>query len=802
MTNPRLSLALVVGLSVAGCSWNLGGSEETAPPTIVSVDPPLGNNATDVRVTVLGTGFFRLLVRDLNSESGFRLDDTYRVTVGGQECRNVVRVDDEHLLATIPAGLPEGPHAVVVTSPALKQGMKEQAYYATTSEAPVLTDVTPPAAVNDAAQGVAVSGTGLRAGAQLFAAPGSVEVVDITTATPLADDPSGTQTALRKEVIVPAGLAPGPYTLAVKNPDGQRAQLQDVFRVVTPAQLQLQLTAPAQVSVGQTFSVTGALSNGGGSDAIDVALDPATVQGSGGATVGGASTPPSATVPAGGTGSLVLTAQATQAGTLSLSTRASGSNAHSLRPVASGAATTGQVVVQRATALAASLSVAPAATASVGQEILVTMQVQNTGEAQATAVTPSPLVLTGAGAATLVSGPTPASATIDGGASTTFRWQYTATVPGALAFSGSATGADGNSAQMVASAQASSSPTLVQTPAQLSVITFALPGTIARGQTFTALMVVANTGQAAATAVLPVPSPPALTATGGANAATSTSISPASIPGGGSATFTWQYAENGNDTGTIALVAAVAGTDANSGDRVQSAAATSNTASVQAGSDLRITSFDIPSALTTGQTFTASMTVQNFGGTTATNVLPTPNPPTLTASGGAGATTSSTVLPATIPPSGTATFVWSYTVTGAVTAAGGTIGLAAGATGVDATTGGTVNAANTPSNVAQVVAPSGLTITAFLAADLHLPRAGLHRHHAGDQQRRRHRAGRGAGPARPWTSPAAPGPPPPPASPRRTSPPETPPSSPGPTWRTGRGQARSSSRRAPAAPTR
>jgi len=41
MTTPRLTLALVVGMSVAGCSWNLGGSEETAPPTIANVDPPL-----------------------------------------------------------------------------------------------------------------------------------------------------------------------------------------------------------------------------------------------------------------------------------------------------------------------------------------------------------------------------------------------------------------------------------------------------------------------------------------------------------------------------------------------------------------------------------------------------------------------------------------------------------------------------------------------------------------------------------------------------------------------------------------
>ncbi|HEY8207443.1 MAG TPA: hypothetical protein VIG99_08185, partial [Myxococcaceae bacterium] len=709
MTTLRLTLALVVGLFVAGCSWPLGGSDETAPPTIASVDPPLGNNATDVRVTILGTGFFRLLVRDLNSETGFRLDDTYQVTVGGVPCRNVVRVDDGHLLATIPAGLAEGPHDVVAINPAQFQGLKEQGYYATSAEAPVLNDAAPRAAVNDAAQVVVASGTGLRSGAQLFAAAGTVEVVDVLTATAFADDPAGSQTATSKQVIVPAGLTPGPYTLAVKNPDGQRAQLSGVFQVVTPAQLQLALTAPAQVSVGQAFTVQGALTNGGGSDAESVTLDPATVTGTGGATVGATSTPPTTTVPAGGQGSVALTAQATQAGTLRISTRATGTNAFSLRALASAPTNTGDVLVQRATGLTATVSVSPAAFASVGQPLTVTMQVQNTGEATANAVTPSSLVLTGAGNATLVSGPSPASAaTLAGGSSTTFTWQYTASAPGALTFSGSASGADANSAQMAASASAPSTPVQVQTPAQLSIISFAVPGTIARGQTFTATMVVANIGEAAANAVLPVPSPPATTVTGGAAASTSTSISPVTIPGLGSATFTWTYAETGTDTGTIALVAAASGTDANSSVRVTSAAATSNTASVQAGSDLRIISFDIPSALTTGQTFSATMTVQNFGGTTAIGVLPSPNPPTLTATGGAGAATSSSVLPAVIPPSGTATFVWSYTATGT-----GTISFSTGASGTDATTGGAVNAPTTPSNLATVVTPSGLTITSF-----------------------------------------------------------------------------------------
>src|SRR6185369_17205013 len=109
-------------------------------------------------------------------------------------------------------------------------------------------------------------------------------------------------------------------------------------------------------------------------------------------------------------GALALTATATQAGTMSVSTHAGGTNQFSARMLQSATATTGQVLVQRAAALTATVSVTPGAKVSVGQSLTVTMQVQNTGEAAAVNVTPSVLAQTGTGMAMLASGPTPPSA--------------------------------------------------------------------------------------------------------------------------------------------------------------------------------------------------------------------------------------------------------------------------------------------------------------------------------------------------------------------------------------------------------
>src|SRR5262249_4430060 len=141
--------------------------------------------------------------------------------------------------------------------------------------------------------------------------------------------------------------------------------------------------------------------------------------------------------------------------------------------------------------------------------------------------------------------------------------------------------------------------------------TLTIPGTISRGQTFTATAVITNNGQATASNVLPSPTPPTVSKTGQANASCTGTPVPATLAGGASATYTWSCTENGNNTGTITLSTGAAGTDVNAGTAVTGASVNSNTATVQQPGALSITSFTLPSTLTRGQTFTAGMTVKN-----------------------------------------------------------------------------------------------------------------------------------------------------------------------------------------------
>src|SRR5439155_11886496 len=118
-------------------------------------------------------------------------------------------------------------------------------------------------------------------------------------------------------------------------------------------------------------------------------------------------------------------------------------------------------------------------------------------------------------------------------------------------------------------------------------------------------------------------------------AAATTSFTPAavSIPGGGTAVFTWPFTAQG--AGSLSLSGAAAGVDALTGAAVSAPSATSNTAQVAAPAQLQVTSFTLPATLSRGQSFTASLVVKNAGGATANGVLPSPNPPAVAAMGGA-----------------------------------------------------------------------------------------------------------------------------------------------------------------------
>jgi hypothetical protein len=110
---------------------------------------------------------------------------------------------------------------------------------------------------------------------------------------------------------------------------------------------------------------------------------------------------------------------------------------------------------QAPAALSSSISSVPSRVCS-DQQITVTMTVTNTGGTQTNNVTPSALTVntTGTASATLLSGPTPASANIPSGNSQNFTWIYMAnsgTSDGTVSFTGNASGLDASSGAGVAS---------------------------------------------------------------------------------------------------------------------------------------------------------------------------------------------------------------------------------------------------------------------------------------------------------------------------------------------------------------
>lgn len=214
--------------------------------------------------------------------------------------------------------------------------------------------------------------------------------------------------------------------------------------------------------------------------------------------------------------------------------------------------TSGTVRVRSPAALSATLAV-PANTA-VGQGFTAQLSVTNTGEAAAVNVTPCALSTSGLGSVS-TSAPSPASAPLAPGATTTFAWPVTATAAGSVQLASCATGSDAELGAAIASAAATAT-TAITVPVILTS-TLAVRAWVGLGKSFTVTMQVTNTGSATATV-----SPSAL-ALGGAGTV-SLNGAPAggvSIASGATTSFVWTYASTalgnvtfaGNATGSDAV---------------------------------------------------------------------------------------------------------------------------------------------------------------------------------------------------------------------------------------------------------
>jgi len=453
--------------------------------------------------------------------------------------------------------------------------------------------------------------------------------------------------------------------------------------IQTPAQLSaVARLSPAQVDVGQPFQLLLDVTNAGQADAAVVPGTPAPA-GTGAAQV--TSSPAGQTVPGLSMRTFVWTLSPVQKGTLRFTVGASATDVNSTAPVDPAPATSPALLVQAPPALSASIAVSPS-TVNTGQAATVSLTVTNSGEAGAQAVSPA-LTVGGAGA-TLVSGPTPATAPVAGGSAQTFTWSYKGAATGTATFSATAAGTDVNNGQTVSASTAAPASLAVQTPAALSATVSVPSQPVNVGQAFTRSVAASNSGDSAASAVSP--STPVLAGAGSATLSAGASPASATVPGHGSQTFVFGYA--GGAPGNVTFAASASGTDATDGKPVTSATATSAAVTVQTPSALSAT-LAIPRDVPLGDTFTATLTVTNSGDAGVTALTPG-SPAVVTSSTGTAALVSgpSPGTPLTLAGHASQPFTWVFTATGA-----GTVQLSTAAAGTDANDGAARSAPATSS---------------------------------------------------------------------------------------------------------
>jgi len=462
--------------------------------------------------------------------------------------------------------------------------------------------------------------------------------------------------------------------------------------------------APATVNTGQSFTVTMTVQNTGEAYANTVAQSALVVGGTSSAIKVNGPTPPAASIPGGGQKifTWTYTAGATP-GTVHFTGSASGTDANNGAAIATGNTTSADQTVQAAGTLDAS-SISLRSTVNYRQSFTVTMTVTNNGTSQINNVTPTALTLGGAGSAAKISGPTPASANIPGGAQQSFSWTYMAgTVSGAVNFTGSASGTDSISGLPVSSGSNTSPNCTIQSPASIAVSSITSNKSVVNvGQTFTITASVFNAGQETVNAL--VPSALVKTGAGTATILSGPTPSNASLPGNATQTFTWTLSATG--AGLVSYNAGASGTGNNSALAVTADTATTPNITITRGADLSASIAATPGQVSSGQTVTVTMTVTNSGAVQANVVAPA----ALTISGNSGdvtLATGPTPGSVSIPGGQSRSFVWTYTA-GSIS---GAVYFTGSAAGTDANTGLSVSSNSDTSNVILIKTPANLTVS-------------------------------------------------------------------------------------------
>lgn len=353
--------------------------------------------------------------------------------------------------------------------------------------------------------------------------------------------------------------------------------------------------------------------------------------------------------------------------------------------------------------LVAAASVRPVA--SVGYPYTVVLTVTNTGDDDATNVTPDLSAGPGSALTTQFAGPSPAGPlTLAPGAAQSFTWTFSADGAGVVTFTGTANGVSCGGGALLGAATVSCT---LQSPPSLAgwFAQYAPPRDV--GQSYLVTLTVTNGGQATATGV-DIAGLMFGGSGGAAVVAGPTPGLPVSIAGGKKLTFTWTF--TGAAPGLVTLSTTLSGTDSNTGLAIPPSVAVSNTMLIQTPAALNASATLLPGQVSTGQWFTLALTVTNTGQASATLVTPA-----LVDGSGALLTYRTGPTPAgpvTLTGGGAQTFKWTYSPDGA-----GALFFSLSAAGLDANTGAIIFAGRTITGLAQIRAAlvAGLSLSATSA---------------------------------------------------------------------------------------
>lgn len=277
------------------------------------------------------------------------------------------------------------------------------------------------------------SGPAVEVDSQFQARLGDTQLTDVV----LEDD-------RHLRAVVPPGLKTGWYALTVVSPLGRGAVVPGAyFASEHAAALVGTLSVPPELNVGQTTTFALEVKNTGGSTARAVTPRAMGATGSGGLQSCATPEPASADIPGGAAQAFRCVVTGQFDGSVTFTASATGTDALDGRAV-SMAPVGATLLIQRPALLTATLSVP--AQAVVGGPFSVTLQVRNTGGADALDVTPEVLGLSDPAGLVVRGGPTAVPVTLPGGGGQSFTWTVVATHEGSFHFTSGAHGHDANDA--------------------------------------------------------------------------------------------------------------------------------------------------------------------------------------------------------------------------------------------------------------------------------------------------------------------------------------------------------------------